>query len=180
MMNARKTSQGKGSQPSALQFTASTFREAPQAGFTPAEREALLAVGVDPDHEISGQAAVDATARHAKILETALSVALAARKLGVDPRRLRQRIHERSLIAVKGSNGRWLVPGFQFTAANELPGLRSVASVIRPDAPVTAIISFFTSPQADLEGKDGEATTPIAWLAFGRDPETVRSLATAI
>lgn len=151
-----------------------------RAGWTAAEHEALVSVGVDPDQEPSGKAVVDAAARYAAILETALPIAIAARRLGVDPSRLRQRIRERTLIAVKGSDGGWLIPGFQFTDGGELPGLRVVAREIRPDATIISIVSFFTSPQPDLEGEDGEAMTPIAWLSSGRDPIIVRALASDI
>lgn len=144
------------------------------------ERNALLSVGLNPDQEVSGRAVLDATAHFAVILETALPIVVAARKLGVNPARLKQRIRERTLIAMKVSDRGWLFPRFQFTTSGELPGLRSVVRTIRLGASIVVVVSFFTSPQADLENDEGESMTPVAWLALGRDPNAVRSLATTV
>lgn len=149
-------------------------------GLSTSERNALLSVGVNPDQEVSGRAVLDAAAHFAVILETALPIVVAARKLGVNPARLKQRIRERTLIAVKVSAREWLLPGFQFTTSGELPGLRSVVRTSRPGTSIIAVVSFFTSPQADLENDEGALMTPVAWLTSGRDPNAVLSVAAAI
>jgi hypothetical protein len=149
-------------------------------GLSTSEHNALMSVGVNPDQEVSGRAVLDTAAHFAVILETALPIVVAARKLGVNPARLKERIRERTLIAVDVSAREWLLPNFQFTTSGELRGLRSVVRTIRPGASIIAVVSFFTSPQADLENDEGESMTPVAWLASGRDPNAVRSLAAAI
>jgi hypothetical protein len=143
------------------------------------ERDALEAVGVSTaDHAPDPQPFLDGVARHAVLVSTALPLAEAARRLGVAPSRLRQRLQERTLLGVRSEDGRaWRIPAFQITHSGELPGLRPVLKAIRPELRPVVVAGFFTTPQPDLENEAGEAMTPIAWLSTGRDPEAVRRLA---
>lgn len=146
-----------------------------------AERAALRAVGVEPEGVADPQPALDLAARHAVLAETALPLAEAAARLGVDPSRLRQRLRERTILGIRGPDARgWRIPGFQLTAEGELPGLRRVLKAIRPEARPVQVAAFFTTPQADLDDGRGAGLTPAAWLAAGHDPEPVRELAAAI
>ncbi|WP_052340925.1 hypothetical protein [Salinarimonas rosea] len=146
---------------------------------TRGERAALEAVGISTaDHAPDPQPFLDGVARHAVIVATALPLAEAARRFGVAPSRLRQRLQERTLLGVRSEDGRaWRIPLFQITEAGELPGLRLVLKAIRSDLRPVTIVGFFTTPQPDLEDETGAAMTPIAWLSSGRDPDAVRRLA---
>ncbi|WP_096787684.1 hypothetical protein [Rhodobacter sp. CZR27] len=146
-----------------------------------AERAALASVGVAAGGEADPQPALALAARHAVLAETALPLAQAADRLGVDPSRLRQRLRERTILGIRRGDERgWRIPGFQFTPEGELPGLRGVLRAIRPDAAPVIVAAFFTTPQADLEDAEGQSLTPAAWLAAGHDPGPVRDLAAAI
>jgi hypothetical protein len=143
------------------------------------EAAALNAVGVLTEAEPANAAPlVQTVTNHAALVATALPLKEAARQLGVSDGRLRQRIAERTLVAVHGPDGRALrIPLFQLTPEGELPGLRPVLKAIRPDLRPIQVAAFFTTPQSDLEGPDGEAMTPVAWLLAGQDPEPVREIA---
>lgn len=62
----------------------------------------------------------------------------------------------------------------------ELAGLRAVVRSIRRDAAFVSIVSFFVTPHPDLEGDNGEAMTPFAWLSSGHNPDVVARLAAEI
>jgi hypothetical protein len=143
------------------------------------EMAALNAVGVPSNSEKASAAPFIQTATaHATLVSTSIPLSEAARKLGVTDGRLRQRISERTLIGVHGPDGRALrIPLFQLTPEGEIPGLRLVLKAIRPELRPVQIAAFFTTPQSDLEGSEGEPTTPVAWLLSGHDPEPVRELA---
>ena len=143
------------------------------------EMAALNAVGVQTGLKAASAAPLtQAAASHAALVASALPLSEAATKLGVTDGRLRQRISERTLVGVKGPDGRALrIPLFQLTYEGELPGLRPILKAIRPDLRPVHVAAFFTTPQSDLEGPGGEPMTPVAWLMSGHDPEPVRDLA---
>jgi hypothetical protein len=85
---------------------------------------------------------------------------------------------QRKDIRVHGPDGRaFRIPLFQLTPEGELPGLRLILKAIRPELRPVQVAAFFTTPQSDLEGPEGEPITPVAWLLSGHDPEPVRELA---
>jgi hypothetical protein len=144
-----------------------------------AESAALERVGVASSPENpDATPLLKATANHAALVSTALPLAETALRLGVTDGRLRQRVREGSLLAVRAPDGRSLrVPVFQLTGTGELPGLRAVMRAIRRDLPPIQVAAFFSTPQSDLEDADGAPMTPIDWLLAGNDPVSVRDLA---
>jgi hypothetical protein len=121
---------------------------------------------------------VQAAASHGALVATAVPIAEAAGRLGVTGGRLRQRVAEGSLLAIRSPDGRrLLVPAFQLTAAGELPGLRRVLKALRRDLSVLRAAAFFATPQPDLEAPDGAPTSPVDWLLAGQDPEAVAAIA---
>ena len=143
------------------------------------EMVALNAVGVlsNPEKDAAAPFIQTATS-HAALVSTSIPLSEAAWKLGVTDGRLRQRISERTLIGVHGPDGRaFRIPLFQLTPEGELPGLRLILKAIRPELRPVQVAAFFTTPQSDLEGPEGEPITPVAWLLSGHDPEPVRELA---
>lgn len=146
---------------------------------TVAERDALLAVGVDPDvASAPSEILLGGAISYAALVGTALPIEEAATLIGVTPGRLRQRLAEGGLLGVRAEDGRsWRIPVFQFSDHKELPGLKTVLRAIGKDVHPLEIAAFFNSSQPDLEASDGGAMTPSAWLWAGGDPAVVARLA---
>ncbi len=148
---------------------------------TAAERAALQSVGVDPTGPGDPAPRLKVAAAHAVLRGTAVPLAQAAARLGVEPSRLRQRIAEGSLLGVRLADGRsWGIPAFQLTPDAELPGLRQVMRAAAPGLSAVAIDAFFNTPNVDLVDDAGAPTSPVDWLRAGGDPEPVARLAADI
>jgi hypothetical protein len=117
-------------------------------------------------------------AAHAELVAHSLSVAEAAKRLGVDTSRVRQRIYARSLYAFKHQGG-WLIPAFQLRRRKLVSALDAVVSVLAPALHPVAVSRWFTTPNADLVVDDAPVS-PIDWLAAGGPSETLATLAEAI
>jgi hypothetical protein len=121
-------------------------------------------------------------AEFAALLGSALSVAEAAEHLGVQPARIRQRLGgpPRTLYGVK-RDGEWWLPRFQFTRTGLLPGIAEVIEGLDPELNPVAVWRWFTSPNPDLEGDEGQrAVSPLEWLRAGHPPAVLVSLATGL
>ncbi len=95
---------------------------------------------------------------------TDLSVAQAARKLGIDESRMRHRLSERSLygIKVRGTCG---LPAFQFSADATMPGIEQVLPRVPADLHPVALLNWFTLPKPDLVvGEEETPVSPRDWL----------------
>ena len=101
-------------------------------------------------------------AAHAEVVSMSETVAGVAKRLGVDPSRVRQRIYARSVYAFKHRGG-WLIPGFQLESNRVIPGVEAVVSKLSPALHPVAVSRWFTTPNSDLILED-EAVSPIAWL----------------
>ena len=142
----------------------------------------LEAAGVDPaelaprDRGVASPLALTA-ADYAALLATALTVAEAAARLGVDESRIRQRLARHTLYGIKDGRG-WRVPLFQLDDAGRalVPGLDRVAPHWAGAHPVE-VARWFTLPHVDLEDAEGQPVAPRAWLLAGGDPRTVAALA---
>jgi hypothetical protein len=152
----------------------------PRQQFGPTARAALRRMGATLEPLASEDLGPVAglAAAFADLSAKSLSVAEAARRLGVDTSRVRQRIYARSLYAFK-QRGSWLLPPFQFRKKSLLPGLDAVVPAIRPALHPVAVSRWFTSPNPDLD-LEGEAVSPVDWLAAGGDPAAAADLAGAI
>lgn len=104
-----------------------------------------------------------------------LSVAEAAERLRVSPGRVRQRIGEGSLRAVKRA-GSWRVLASQFTADGEVPGIGMVVSGMARGLPALSVDRFLTLPTPDLVADD-QNVSPVQWLLGGGDPAVVAAIA---
>jgi len=150
------------------------------AALSKGELAALASVGLStqpwppgqPDDPLS-QSIVDYMA----LIETSLTAADAARLLGVDVSRVRQRLRERSLFGVE-YEGEWRLPRFQFERRHLLPGLVEVVSSLPAEANALEIAEWFLSPNPDLEVEGRETPlSPREWLLRGMPPERVAELA---
>jgi hypothetical protein len=114
------------------------------------------------------------------LIATALSSKQAARLLGVNASRIRQRLSARrpTLYGVKWRSA-WLLPKFQFAGKAEVPGLDQVIPSLDPTLNPVAVARWFHSPNPDLlvEADDGEAMSPREWLLAGHSPKEVARLA---
>lgn len=143
------------------------------AGFTPRELEALRAGGLDlaPTHAQEPDPLAETAARYAALLATSLTVTEAARRLGVDASRVRQRLAAHTLYGVKVAGG-WRLPAFQFDGNRVLPGWDVVARALPADLHPLAVAAWAEQPDPDLEG-DGQALSPRDWLRTGGDPAAI-------
>jgi hypothetical protein len=152
----------------------------PAAALSRGELDALHAVGLAtepwpadrPDDPLA-QSIVDFIA----LVETSLTAARAARLLGVDVSRIRQRLRERSLFGVE-YEGEWQLPRFQFERRKVLPGLAQVLAALPEEVNALDVAEWFLSPNPDLELEDeAQPLSPRAWLLRGLPPERVAALA---
>lgn len=178
---------------------AAGIRTAPSA-FLDMVREALAAVrtrpAVDPRNQFSAAevAALErggfdlrpagrreqsmlarTAAEYVAMLENALSVSQAAKRLGVDQSRIRQLLSSGSLYGVK-VRGEWRLPSFQFTARGTVPGIQEALRALPRDLHPIEVLEWFRHPDPDLEVGD-EPVSPLDWLRTGGDPAQVSVLA---
>ena len=114
------------------------------------------------------------------LIATAVSSKEAAKLLGVDPSRIRQRLTGRrpSLYGLKW-RGEWLLPRFQFTGEAEVPGIDEVIPHLDPQLNPVAVVRWFLSPSSDLvdEKVGEEPMSPREWLLAGYSSMEVERLA---
>jgi hypothetical protein len=143
------------------------------------EVAALTAVDADlsPRRPREVDARAGAAAAYAALLADALPVAEVARRLRIDPSRVRHRLARRQLIGIRRPDG-WLLPAYQFGADGRLlPGIERVASAVMDTGshPV-AVARFLATPTPELTvGR--RRHTPREWLESGGDPAAVVALA---
>jgi excisionase family DNA binding protein len=161
----------------AIQAVAPHRAVPPGHGLTAEETAALLRGGAEPLRvrpEATGPAGPVArgASRYAALLATSLSVPEAARRLGVDESRVRQRIHARTLYAVK-PGARWRLPEFQFVGDRLVPGIERVLPRLDRDLSPLSVVAWFTRPSPSLVTPDGRAWPPLEWLLEGHPVEPV-------
>ena len=161
------------------------YRDDPKADLPPAEAAALERGGFsfEPPEAPAASPLATSTALYAALLETALDTAELARRLRVDPSRVRQRLTSRppSLYGIRRSAG-WAIPVFQLAhpdADRLVPGVGRVVARLPGDLHPVAVYRWFTTPTPDLAPPDGaaEALSPRDWLLAGLDVEAVEALA---
>ncbi len=148
----------------------------PAEYFTDSQRAALTDVGLDlsPRGPNERDPRARTVALQAVLRDTALSVAGAAERIGVDSSRIRHRLADGRLAGWKDHGG-WRLPVWQFTADGVLPGLDVVLAAAPEDQPPLVVAGFMTTPQQDLRTAD-EPTTPRDWLLAGGEPAVVARL----
>ncbi len=144
-----------------------------------AELEALAAVGLRTTPR-TRKRAESARVRYASTFidlfnqsDTAVEL---SKKLDLDPSRIRQRIRERSLLAIE-LNGEKRVPRFQFEGTVEVPGLAKVLAAVGEQMTPLAFAMWFLTPTADLAvGEDEARISPRDWLLQTGDVDAVLAL----
>ncbi len=146
------------------------------AASLPAHEADLLDAGDAPESLLALATAVaDRTARMRRLLENTLTVEQAAERLGgVGPSRVRQRVGDRSLWALKRAN-RLLLPAVQFTDDGQVPGLDAVLQALPENMQPLSIHGLLTTPQSSLV-VDGAPTSVVDWLLTGGAVEDALSV----
>jgi hypothetical protein len=139
------------------------------------DRKTSAEFGIDTSSTTSNEdlmcspTAIRSKGHRARIVAEAIPLADAARKFGVDPSRLRQRIKEGTFIAVRRPRGKgWLVPRFQVTESGEIPHLAEILAAARRHLPAETVARVFELPNDELEG-----ASPCDWLVAGGDPAPI-------
>jgi len=118
---------------------------------------------------------------YAVLRATGLTTHEAAKQLGVNDSRVRQRLGERALFGIKAGN-EWRLPAFQFARAGLVPGIDRVLPRLPQGLNPVAVHRWFHTPNPDLEEREGQAAalTPLQWLQTGNDPNVVAELAAGL
>jgi hypothetical protein len=110
------------------------------------------------------------------LLETSYTTTEAAKYLGVDASRIRQRLRERSLFGID-YDGEKRLPRFQFERKRVIPGLREVIGALPEDLNPLDVAEWLLSPNPDLEMADLELpVSPRDWLLRGQSIDTIVAL----
>jgi hypothetical protein len=155
---------------------------APERALTTGELRALRRVGLATDAHTQRDAE---RARKASLnawfhlFRSALPTSQAAELLGVHVSRIRQRIKERTLLALE-DGGELRVPALQFEDSLEVPGLRKVLPVIPIEVKPLDVLSWFTTPTTELEDRHGRPRSPREFLLETGEAEAVIALARAL
>ncbi|MFI7678934.1 DNA-binding protein [Actinophytocola sp. NPDC049390] len=146
--------------------------------FSVEQRAVLGSVGLDLSPQRHGERDVRArtVALQAVLRDTALTVAGAAERIGVDASRIRHRLAEGQLVGWKDRGG-WRLPVWQFTDDDVLPGLATVLADVPADQPALVVAAFMTTPQAAL---GDPPVTPRDWLLAGGAPEKIAALVSVL
>jgi hypothetical protein len=155
--------------------------ESHEPEFSSQDRAILSEGGFDLSPRRPGEAnpALLAAERYAALLASALTVTEAARRLGVDGSRIRQRLLARQLFGIRRRSG-WLLPRFQFTDRGLVPGIERVLPHLPAGLHPLVVAAWFATPHPDLTlpGDTTEAAAPPReWLLAGGDPESAANLA---
>lgn len=143
------------------------------------EREVLGAVGMMPDDRTEADA--EAARQESlnvffRVLQSALTTAEAARQLGKDPSRIRQRVREGSLLALV-SGGEMRLPALQFHKNAEIPGLGQVLRALPKGIDTLEVLSWLTTPTPDLPDAQHEPSSPREYLLRSGDVAPVITIA---
>jgi hypothetical protein len=141
------------------------------------ERAVLEAGGANlrPLEPEEDEPVVRAAAEYAALLASALTVPEAARRLGVDGSRVRQRLIARQMYGIRRPTG-WLLPLFQFEGDGLVPGIERVLPRLSGQMHPLAVVGWLSRPHPDLHRPDDPSETPISpleWLRSGGGPDAV-------
>jgi hypothetical protein len=118
---------------------------------------------------------------YAVLRATALTTQKAAKRLGVNDSRVRQRLSDHALYGIKAGD-EWRLPAFQFARKGLVPGIERVLPRLPKGLNPVAVYRWFHTPNPDLEEKEGQgrALTPLQWLQSGNNPDVVAELAAGL
>lgn len=143
---------------------------------TAQEQELLEASGARvAERRGAGDPLLDYATTFAALLETSLTPAQAAARLGVTATRVRQLIAQRALRALRVDRN-LRIPLFQFRERGLLPNIARVNMALAGDLDPVSVWRWYSTPDPELQ-TDAGPLSPLAWLQSGRDPEPVVAIA---
>lgn len=154
----------------------------PAQELTKAEIEVLRKGGLDVSRSPDGpesKAQLDLTVtRYAGLLAASLTVGEAAAVLGVSESRIRQKIGDGTLYAIRAGK-EWRLPRFQFAEGEQIPSAGEVFRKVPTDVHPVSVANWFTSPNPDLYLDEDEEhpVSPRDWLLSGGSAEALSALA---
>ncbi len=152
---------------------------APEKALTAGELRALERIGLGPNAEVPAQAErARQQALHVffHAYQTALPTIEVATMLGVNASRIRQRVKERTLLAMVDA-GEIRFPSMQFHDGRELPGLRELLPTLPPNIKTLEALSWFATPSVELAQDGGEPQAPRDYLLATGEVSPVIELA---
>jgi hypothetical protein len=161
------------------------YRPDPRADLSGPEVEALEKGGFNlkPADLGKDDPLARTVAEYAALLKSSLSTAEAAKRLRVDPSRIRQRLTSEppTLYGIRVSGG-WVLPTFQFDGNDLVPGIGEVVSRLDPELHPVSVFRWFTHANPDLVAEElaGQALSPREWLRLGGPVQAVADLAAAL
>jgi hypothetical protein len=166
-----------------LRLRSSMYRSDPKPDLTAAEVAVLERGGFNLDATELGadDPLAQTSAEYAALLMESLSTSEVAKRLGVDPSRIRQRLTSDppSLYGVRLESG-WVIPKFQLEGNKTIPGIADVVARLNPELHPVAFFRWFHHPNSDLvverEGEEPRTLSPRDWLRFGFPVEQVAEL----
>jgi len=157
------------------------YRPGSRMDLTEAEAEILEQGGfvLEPDSGAPDPLA-ETVAEYAALLKSSLSTSEAAKRLGVDPSRIRQRLTSTppTIYGIRIGTS-WYIPEFQFEGDDLVHGIGEVVAQLDPELHPVAVFRWFTSPSPDLstDDPDGKSLSPRDWLRLGFPVQPVVELA---
>lgn len=111
---------------------------------TPEERRALIDAGFPVDGEVETGPVAERMARYQRLFETSLTTEQAAKKLGVNASRVRQRLlaDPPDLYGIRRNNV-WRLPSFQFASKGLVPNIEKVIAVLDSKLDPVAVERWF-------------------------------------
>lgn len=154
----------------------------PGKELTRAEVEVLGRGGIDVSRPSDGPGETGAqmvrtVTRYAGLLAASLTAGEAAALLGVSESRVRQKIGDRTLYAIRDGS-RWRLPRFQFADGGQISSVGEVLREVPTDAHPVSITNWFSAPNSDLYIDEKESpVSPRDWLLSGGSAEALVPLA---
>ncbi|HEY7215584.1 MAG TPA: hypothetical protein VIC28_13220 [Thermoanaerobaculia bacterium] len=139
---------------------------------TEAEAEVLEQGGfvLEPESSATEDPLALTVAEYAALLKSSLSTSEAAKRLGVDSSRIRQRLTSvpPTLYGIRVGSS-WYIPEFQFDGDELIRGIGEVIAQLDPELHPVAVFRWFTTPNPDLSNGDrrGGSLSPREWLRLG-------------
>lgn len=116
-----------------------------------------------------------------ELVAGSLTVEQAARLLGVNGSRIRQRLSKRARTLYGIRLGRaWRLPRFQFERDGVVPGIAGVLPSLPRDLHPVAVAAWFATPNDELADEKNARASPLEWLRNGHHPSAVAKLARAL
>ncbi len=151
----------------------------PSDELTAEEQAILKAGGIDFNRLLKKDPLVETAVKFAAIIETSLSIKVAAKQLDKGDSQIRQMIARRTLHSILLDNRRF-IPAFQFKKNGAMiPQITKVNAALRADLHPVEVFEWFTEADPNLTTNDDsdQTVSPLSWLNSAQDYRTVVKLA---